>query len=305
MAYHPQNHDKHRFVISQMAYTTLRILRCCIPLLCKTIRIVSTPFNVFGNGRSATIFLNEALYGFSRHWLLAVSILLLIFTGMPWLAPLFMEWGWTWGGHAIYLLYTLLCHQMPQRSFFLFGESYMLPLSTLQSAWTASDNPLILRQFVGNATVGWKVAWSDRMVYMYTALLIVGLVYWPLRRRLKPLSWQGLLLFLMPMMVDGMTHMVSDMLGGVLGGFRYTNNWLAALTNHALPATFYAGDALGSFNAWMRLLSGLLFGIGIVWSAYPRLHATFNETADQIALKFQRAATGVTIGDTFEDSYGN
>ena len=74
--------------------------------------------------------------------------------------------------------------------------------------------------------------------------------------------------------------------------------WVRA--NHALPATFYTGDALGSFNAWMRLLSGLLFGIGIVWFAYPRLHATFNEAADQIALKFQRAAIRAT-----EESYGN
>lgn len=262
--------------------------------------IVSAPTIVSGNGHSAAIFLNKALYGFSRHWLLAVSLLLLIFNGLPWLAPLFMELGWAWGGNAIYLLYTLLCHQLPQRSFFLFGDSFMLSPSTIQSVWTASDNPLILRQFIGNATVGWKVAWSDRMVYMYTALFLAGLMYWPLRKRLKPLSWQGLLLFLLPMAVDGITHSISDMLGGVLGGFRYTNEWLAALTNHALPATFYTGDALGSFNAWMRLLSGLLFGIGIVWFTYPRLHATFNEAADQIALKFQRAAIRAT-----EESYGN
>lgn len=261
---------------------------------------MSTQISRLDNGRLTAIILNKALYNFSRHWLLAFSGALLVLNGLPWLAPVFMELGWSWGGNAIYLLYTLLCHQMPQRSFFLFGDSFMLAPGTIQSVWAAGDNPLILRQFIGNAAVGWKVAWSDRMVYMYMALLLAGLVYWPLRRGLKPLSWQGFLLFLLTMIVDGATHMLSEMLGGFLDGFRYTNDWLAALTNHVLPATFYTGDALGSFNAWMRLLSGLMFGIGIVWFAYPRLHATLNETAHQITLKFQRAAIKAT-----EESYGN
>jgi hypothetical protein len=31
-------------------------------------------------------------------------------------------------------------------------------------------------------------------------------------------------------------------------------------------ATFYAGDDLGTFNWWMRLITGLLFSLGAVWS---------------------------------------
>jgi hypothetical protein len=37
------------------------------------------------------------------------------------------------------------------------------------------------------------------------------------------------------------------------------------LTNNALPATFIAGDALGSFNSLMRWISGALFGVGLAW----------------------------------------
>lgn len=261
-----------------------------------SLRVSELP-NVSGNGRSLAITLNKALYWISRRWLPVITLLLLIFVGLPWLAPLFMKLGWQQAGEAIYLIYSTQCHQLPQRSFFLFGDSFMLPPSTIQAAWTTSDNPLVLRQFVGNAAVGWKVAWSDRMVYMYTALLIAGLAFWPLRKRLKPLSWQGLLLFLLPMMVDGVTHMISDVMGGVWGGFRYTNDWLAALTGNAFPVTFYVGDALGSFNSWMRLLSGLLFGIGFVWFIYPRLHAASNDTADQIAAKFWRAKPPLEIED--------
>lgn len=255
--------------------------------------MMSAPTNVSDNGRSLTISLNKALYWFSRHWLLVITLLLLIFVGLPWLAPLFMSLGWNQAGETIYLIYSTQCHQLPQRSFFLFGENAMVPLSTIQSIWSNSDNPLVLRQFIGSTEVGWKVAWSDRMVYMYTTLLIAGLAFWPLRKRLKPIPWWVLMLFLLPMAVDGLTHMISDLVGGIGGGFRYTNNWLAALTDSTFPATFYTGDAFGSFNSWIRLFSGVLFGIGVVWFAYPHLHASFNETAKQIAGKFQQVEASV------------
>ncbi|MBE2199523.1 MAG: DUF2085 domain-containing protein [Anaerolinea sp.] len=255
--------------------------------------MMSAPTNVSDNGRSLTISLNKALYWFSRHWLLVITLLLLIFVGLPWLAPLFMSLGWNQAGETIYLIYSTQCHQLPQRSFFLFGENAMIPLSTIQSIWSNSENPLVLRQFIGSTEVGWKVAWSDRMVYMYTTLLIAGLAFWPLRKRLKPIPWWVLMLFLLPMAVDGLTHMISDVVGGIGGGFRYTNNWLAALTDSTFPATFYTGDAFGSFNSWIRLLSGILFGIGVVWFAYPHLHASFNETAKQIAGKFQQVEASV------------
>jgi uncharacterized membrane protein len=239
------------------------------------------------NGRSLAIILNKTLYWFSRHWLLVFTVLLAVYIGLPWLAPVFMAFGWTQAAEAIYLVYSTQCHQMPQRSFFLFGDNPMLPLNVIQSLWSNSDNPQVLRQFTGNADVGWKVAWSDRMVYMYTSLLISGFAFWPLRKRLKPLTWWGLLLFLLPMAIDGLTHLISDALGGFDDGFRYTNAWLEILTGSAFPATFYAGDAFGSFNSWMRLISGLLFGIGVVWFVYPRLHTSFRDTATQIAAKFQ------------------
>lgn len=250
-----------------------------------------------GNGRSAAIILPKTLYWFSQHWLLAFTFLLLIFAGLPWLAPVFMALGWTRAAQAIYLIYSTQCHQLPQRSYFLFGDSPMLPLSTIQSLWSNSDNPLVLRQFIGNTAVGWKVAWSDRMVYMYTSLLVFGLAFWPLRKRLKPLPWWGLLLFLLPMAADGLTHMMSDVVAGIGDGFRYNNAWLAALTGHAFPVTFYTGDARGSFNSWTRLITGILFGLGVVWFVYPRLHIAFNDTANQMATKFQQAEARLAIKD--------
>jgi uncharacterized membrane protein len=255
---------------------------------------MSTPTTVStngrsGNNRSLATRLNRALHWMSRRWLLVVSLLIGIWVGLPWLAPVFMNLGWTGTGNAIYLLYAVQCHQLPQRSFFLFGEKPMVALSQIQYAWENTNNPLILRQFVGNPQMGWKVAWSDRMVYMYSSPILWGLLYWPLRKRVKPLSWWGLALFLLPMGIDGFTHMISDLTAGIGLGFRDSNAWLAVLTNQMLPATFYAGDALGSFNSWMRLITGLLFGLGVVWFLYPRLHDSFSNTARQIEVKFKKA----------------
>jgi uncharacterized membrane protein len=239
--------------------------------------------------RSWAIWLNQVVYWLSRFWLLPTSLLIGIYVGLPWLAPFFMEMGWARAGNAIYLLYTALCHQLPQRSFFLFGNQPMYSLAEIQTNWQNTNNPMILRQFIGEAGMGWKVAWSDRMVFMYTTILIWGMLFWLLRKRLKPLPIWGLLFLLIPMVIDGFTHLISDFTPGIGLGFRYSNAWLAALTNNAFPATFYVGDSLGSFNSWMRLITGLLFSLGIVWAFYPRLHSVFTSKANQIEEKFHRA----------------
>jgi hypothetical protein len=36
----------------------------------------------------------------------------------------------------------------------------MYSLPEIQTAWQETFNPLILRQFVGNPEMGWKMAWS-------------------------------------------------------------------------------------------------------------------------------------------------
>lgn len=211
-------------------------------------------------------------------WFILFGLGLGIFVFLPFLAPVFMAMGWSSLGKAIYLIYSFFCHQLPERSYFLLGPQFTYSLAEIQSAWQNTNNPLMLRQFIGNPAMGWKVAWSDRMISMYTATWFFGLAWWPLRRRVKPLPWWGLALFLLPMAVDGFTHFFSD-LTGIGQGFRFTNAWLAALTNDAYPTSFYLGDAWGSFNSLMRLATGIFFGIGVVWFAFPYLHRSFSEAA--------------------------
>ena len=231
---------------------------------------------------------DRVIYYLSRHWMLVFSIVYGLYVGLPFIAPVFMQLGWIGAGKATYFVYSFLCHQLPQRSYFMFGERITFSLAEIQVAWQDSINPLILRQFIGNSELGWKVAWSDRMVSMYTSILLIAWVWYPLRKRVKPLPWWGFILLLLPMGIDGITHTISDFYG--LGqGFRDSNAWLAALTNNLYPTTFYAGDALGSFNSGMRLITGILFGLGIVWFGFPFINEAFDSTARLLETKFQRA----------------
>jgi uncharacterized membrane protein len=224
-------------------------------------------------------------YHISRYWIAYFIAAWLVYTGLPFLAPVLMEFSLGTPAHVIYFIYSFLCHQLPERSFFLFGPKFMYPLSQIKSAWQNTNNPLILRQFIGNSQMGWKVGWSDRMVSMYTSIPLFGLVWWNLRNKLKPLSLWGLFLFLLPMAIDGGTHFLSD-LSGIGLGFRYTNQWLAALTHSALPYWFYFGDAIGSFNSDMRLLTGALFGIGIVWFGLPMIDEIFQENIHNFKARY-------------------
>ncbi len=212
----------------------------------------------------------------SRHWLAVFNVVVGVFVVTPYLAPLFMRLGWLDLADRIYFLYVLIGHQLPQRSIFLFGPKLMYSLPEV-AAFTQSADPLVLKQFIGNAEIGWKVAYSDRLMAWYGSFWIASLVYAVIRRRVKPLPLWGLVLLALPMFVDGLTHTISDVLVNQQfgAGFRDTNIWLAQLTNNMLPDTFYAGDALGSFNSLARWISGALFGVGLAWYLLPFAEGVF------------------------------
>lgn len=160
----------------------------------------------------------------------------------------------------------------------------MYSLTEIQSVWQNTINPLVLRHFIGNETMGWKIAWSDRMISFYTSVWVFAALWYPFRRKINTLSWLGFFVLLLPIIMDGSTHTLSDF-AGIGRGFRDTNEWLVVMTNNSLPAGFYAGDALGSFNSIMRFISGILAGLGTVWLAFPYLSQTqiYNQELDQLS----------------------
>jgi len=124
-----------------------------------------------------------------QNWIVLFGLVYGIFIALPFLAPVFMNIGWQGAGNSLYFLYSFLCHQLPERSYFLFGTKFTYSLPEIRSAWQNTLDPMILRQFVGNPQMGWKVAWSDRMVSMYSSIWVFGLLWYPLRRYLPRLPF--------------------------------------------------------------------------------------------------------------------
>lgn len=214
-----------------------------------------------------------------RHWLMVVLSLIGFWNLLPWLAPLFMHLGWELPARAIYFLYGFFCHQMPQRSWFLFGPQFTYSKNDILMAMNGTIAPVIPRStriFIGTPEMGWKLGWSDRMVSFYGGWFLVGLAYAVVRKRWRSLSWPWALLLLLPLAIDGGTHLLSD-LGGLREGFRESNAWLATLTHNTFAPEFYAGDRWGSFNSVARLLTGILGAIGLIGFAFPILEDSIEQ----------------------------
>lgn len=238
-----------------------------------------------------------------KRWLMVFIIAFGVFNLIPFLAPVAVKMGMPSIANLIYTLYSPVCHQMAHRSYFFFGDQLMYSPNQLSLEMTTdlTTNMLALKSFYGNEAIGWKVAWSDRMVYMYGATWVASVLFALVsrRRQVHRLSWAAFIVLMLPMTLDGVTHMLSDYSGGLFAGFRYTNDWLANLTNNSLPQWFYSGDTLGSFNSWMRLISGMGFGIAVVWMSFPLISREMFQNHQALINKRQQQNEAQTPDRTY------
>ncbi len=216
----------------------------------------------------------------ARHYLAVLNLLVLAYVGLPFLAPTLMKLGLSGPASVIYRMYSPLCHQFAFRSFFLFGEQPYYPLKeaglagikTLDQVTGFADlaniysiSRLYARQFVGNATLGYKVALCERDVAIYAAIAVFGLVYAATRRRLPALHWTlwGLI-GLGPIGLDGFTQLFSQM----------NWPWLAQI----LPYR--------ESTPMERIITGFLFGFCTAWFAFPGIEESMKETRQVLLKKF-------------------
>src|SRR3989304_2638602 len=92
----------------------------------------------------------------SRLWFPAAALVLGLYVGLPWLPLLFRRLGGGEPARAIYAVYSTQCHQMAQRSFFLFGPKAMYSAAELGTLAGVTNGPLALRAFIGSAELGWS-----------------------------------------------------------------------------------------------------------------------------------------------------
>ncbi|MBN1668402.1 MAG: DUF2085 domain-containing protein [Anaerolineales bacterium] len=220
---------------------------------------------------------------FSNHYLWVFNILVFLYVGLPFLAPVLYRAGAEFPAQAIYKVYGGLCHQLSYRSFFLFGEQIVYPrekaglegLMTFQEATGLDESGLIAaRNFIGNEVVGYKVALCERDVAIYGGILIFGLLFGLTGRRWKSLHillW--LLIGLLPIAVDGLSQLIGEM-------FRQPGlEFLDFLTN-IVPDR--------ESTPFLRTLTGFLFGFTTAWFGYPLVEETMQDARRLLAVKFAR-----------------
>jgi uncharacterized membrane protein len=219
-------------------------------------------------------------YWIAQHYLAVVNWIVFVYVGLPFLAPALMKIGADIPAKIIYLIYSPLCHQFAFRSFFLFGEQPYYPLKeaglvgikTLEQVTGFQDlaNPfsvsrLYARQFIGNATLGYKVAFCERDVAIYAAIVLFGLIYGMTKRRFPSLHWMPwFLIGIVPIGLDGFYQLFSQF------------NWPWLMTY--LP--YYES------TPFMRVLTGGLFGFMTAWFAFPSIEESMKDTREVLIKKF-------------------
>ena len=78
-----------------------------------------------------------------RHWVGVLNALFLLYVGLPFLAPVLMHVGAEGPARLIYLIYRPACHQLPERSYFLFGSAPVYDLADLPQQGVADALALV------------------------------------------------------------------------------------------------------------------------------------------------------------------
>jgi uncharacterized membrane protein len=187
--------------------------------------------------------------GIARRWLAVFNLVVFVFFALPFLAPALMNAGATVPANLIYRLYAPACHQLPDRSVFLYGHEHFYSLEELEAASVIPAGLNALQRqalrWQGNLEQGWKVALCQRDLAIYGSIFFAGLVFGAARPALRKrvpdgerwpkMPWWLYALLLLPVAVDGFTQ---------LFGLRTS-----------VPE--------------LRFFTGALMGAATVWFAYP------------------------------------
>ena len=99
---------------------------------------------------SVARFADGIVLGIARHWLLLINAAVAVYLFLPLAAPVLVNAGYERPARVIYSIYSFACHQLPERSYFLFGEEPLYSLSALEAnGLTPGGNLFERRTFTG------------------------------------------------------------------------------------------------------------------------------------------------------------
>jgi uncharacterized membrane protein len=197
--------------------------------------------------------LDRWIYRLSKRWLALFNLGIGMYVLLPVLAPVLMAGGapriGPRIGQAIYMIYRPACHQLPERSFFFFGPQRTYSLEELHAAdlVAVQDGPVERQRFLGTAGIGFKAALCQRDLALYGSMVVAGLIFGLVRKRLRPLKLWIFGLMLVPVAIDGGTQLLM----------------------------------LRESNWQLRIVTGVLTGFALVWVLYPHLEEAFGDLRRQ------------------------
>ena len=220
---------------------------------------------------------DKVSFWISKHYLAIFNLFLILYIGIPFLAPIFKKAGWNAPAEVIYKIYSPLCHQWAFRSFFLFGEQAYYPHAAAEipgvltfeqvSGITDLTDPsrTQARAFEGNALLGYKIALCERDVATWGAMALFGVVYALTGRKLPKLHWLiWVLVGLGPIGLDGFSQLLSQIPSTIIQSI--------LPYRESVPL--------------LRVLTGFLFGLTTAWFMFPLIEESMADTRILLAKKF-------------------
>lgn len=201
---------------------------------------------------------------FSKSYAWVISLIILIFTALTFLPPVLAANGKNAAALSGYKFYSVLCHQLAFRSYFINGEQYYYPraqanipniITYEELTGMPAEDIRFARDYIGNEVAGYKVALCQRDLAIYVALGLFGILFELSGKRIKGMRWYiWMLIALFPIAIDG-----ASQLPGLSTGWP---EWLPIRESTPL----------------LRTITGTLFGAGTGWYMYPLMEDSIKET---------------------------
>jgi uncharacterized membrane protein len=201
----------------------------------------------------------------SKHYMSLFNLMVTIYLGLAFLAPVLMKAKLELPATVLYKAYSLVCHQLGYRSFYLFGAQYSYPRAaagvpdvltfgqaTGFSEGSSAKDLFNARSFVGNEQLGHKIALCERDIAIYGGILIFGLLFSLSGLRLPSIPWyMWIVIGIIPIGIDGFSQLLSQP-----------------------PLSFLP---YRESTPTLRVVTGFLFGFTTAWFGYPVVEESMRE----------------------------
>ena len=198
-----------------------------------------------------------------RGYALIFAFVFILYIVLALLPAVMMHRGWERPAEWVYKYYGLLCHQMPQRSWFLFGKQAWYPAAapegsgmlSFTGASGISTGFSAGRNFYGTPEMGYKMAICQRDTAIYGAMTVFCLIFSLSGCRIPKPGWiLPFFIGVLPIAADGITQLLGN----------------------ALPAFFPFRES----TPLLRTVTGALFGFCLCWYLLPSLENSLRQDQD-------------------------